>query len=96
MATTSEEYLPIGEVLTRYPHFCQTQCTAWNNYLKGCASPILGRHECHWDVNKITDRINKLKMMSRGPAWWKTSLATLAKINSEDGGESGEVMAEYE
>ena len=94
MATaTSEEYLPVTEVPRRYPNFCQTQCTAWNGYLSGCAGPILGRHECRWSVNKITDRINRLKMMSSGSAWWKTSLA---KIRSEGGDESAGVVATYE
>ncbi len=85
MATTEqEEYLSVDDVVRRYPNFCQTQCTAWNSYVNGCAGPILGRHECRWSVNKITDRINKLKMMSSGPAWWKTSLSKLRKDGKDE------------
>lgn len=92
-STSGEQYLPVTEMPRVYPKFCETQCTAWNNHLGGCAGPVLGRHECKWSVSKITDRINRLKMMSSGPAWWKTSLA---KIKSGGGDEDAGVMAAYE
>lgn len=88
-----EQYLSVTDMPRKYPKFCETQCTAWNKYLNGCAGPILGRHECRWGVNKITDRINRLKMMSSNSSWWKTSLS---KIRSEDSDEGEGVMAAYE
>jgi len=63
-------YLTISEMPAAFPHYCETQCTAWNTYINGCAGFITQRKFCGHSVSKITKRIDEKRRIN-GDKWWK-------------------------
>jgi hypothetical protein len=65
-----DTYLPIATMLTKYPHFCETQCTAWNKFNHYCYKRVMSDTHCQRSVLKIEQRISEWAMIN-GIQWWK-------------------------
>lgn len=65
----SETYLPIGDMPSRFPMFCVTECLAWSSHNNRCNCIVMAETECKWSVNKITARILKHAKLN-GERWW--------------------------
>jgi hypothetical protein len=65
-----DTYLPIDVMPTKYPHFCETQCTAWNKFNHYCYKRVMSDTHCQRSVFSIEQRIRDWSKMN-GVNWWK-------------------------
>jgi len=70
LVTELGELLPLLMMLEKYPRFCETQCTAWNELYDRCMVFMTGGLHCYWTKDKIEDRIGSLTKVN-GTTWWK-------------------------
>jgi len=78
-----DTYLPIDAMLTKYPHFCETQCTAWNQFNHYCFKRVMAETHCSRSVLKIEQRISDWAMMN-GINWWKKKVVAKQDNMSAD------------
>lgn len=67
-------YYPISRMPVVFPHFCETQCLAFNTYYRRCMASVLMHTHCQRAVADVQKRINDWSKIN-GPQWWKKKVA---------------------
>lgn len=78
------EYHLIIDMPKLFPHFCETQCCAWDQHSNRCLRPVMSQTHCARPVLKIKQRILDWAKVN-GDKWWKKKVVVGKKdVGSED------------
>ena len=78
-------FLLVERMEEEYPHYCETQCTAWNRHKDYCFRTVMSEDYCAHSLARIKQKISAMSKVN-GSKWWKK---IKEQLNNEEWNDNG-------